>query len=203
MTRVLGRVKIREPQIRKDSIVKRFASVVFDGMLAACERDDLTRSLASLGATVTSWNASEHRSYASVELTSAADTAIIERGTNARVDEPALVVLRVTPRFADRSRRLLDAFAGAGCPGGVRDARADADGAVTIEIDATQTAPLLTLALIDVETDGPALRRIEALVTLSDATLAAFAGVALREPTLDASRIIETYLEPLLAGGSA
>ena len=183
--------------------MKRFASVTFDGVLAACERDDCTRLVGSLGATVTSWNASTYRTYASVELASGADIAAIAHGANARVDEPALVVLRVTPRFADRLRGLLDAFAGAGRPVGVRDARVDFDGAVAIEIDATQTAPLVTLALIDVETGGPALRRIEALVTFSDAMLAAFAGAALREPTLDASRIIETYLEPLLAGGAA
>ena len=182
--------------------MKRFASVTFDRVLAMCERDDITRFLGSLGATVTSWNASTHRTYASAELAPEADIAAIDRGANARVDEPALVVLRVTPRFADRSRGLLDAFAGAGCPAGVRDARAEAGGAVTIEIDATQTAPLVTLALIDVETGGTALRRIEALVPFSDATLAAFAGAALREPTLDASRIIETFLEPLLAGGA-
>ena len=179
--------------------MKRFASVIFDGVLAVCERDDRTRLLGSLGATVTSWNASSDRSYASVDLAPVADIAAVARHTNARVDEPALVVLRVTPRFADRSRGLLHAFAGAGRPAGVGDARTDCDGAITIEIDVAQTAPLVALALIDVETGGPALRRIEPLVTLSDATLAAFAGATLRDPTLDASRIIETFLEPLLA----
>ncbi len=178
--------------------MKRFASVTFDGVLAACERDDSTRVLASRGATVTSWNASTHRTYASIELAPDADIASIACGANGSVDEPALVVLRVMPRFADRSRGLVDAFAGAGRPVGVRDARAEPCGDVTIEFDPTQTAPLVTLALIDAETGGPAFRRIEPLLTLSDATLAAFASAALREPTLDASRIIETYLEPLL-----
>ena len=193
---------MREPQVRKDSIVKRFASVTFDGVLAPCERDDTTHALRSLGATVTSWNASAHRSYASIVLAPDADIAAIASGTNGRVDVPALVVLRVTPRFADRSRGVLDACAGAGRPAGIRDARADTGGDVTIEIDVALTAPLVAIAIIDSETGGTALRRIEPLVTLSDATLAALAGAALREPTLDASRIVETYLEPLLAGRS-
>ena len=180
--------------------MKRFASVIFDGVLATCERDDITRVLASLGASVTSWNASVRRAYASVELAPNADIAAIARDRNARVDEPALLVLRVTPRFADRSRGLLEIFTGAGRPAGTRAAYDDPGGAVTIEIDSGETAPRVALALIDVETGGPALRRIDPLVALSDATLASFAAMALREPTLDASRIIETYLEPLLAG---
>ena len=183
--------------------MKRFASVMFDGVLASCERDDMTRALDSCGATATSWNASAHHTYASVELAPVADCATIARATNARVDEPALVVLRVAPRFADRSGALLDAFVGAGSPMGVRDARTDGNGAIVIAIDVTQTAPLVALALIDVETGGPAFRRIEPLVALSDATLAAFAGAFLREPTIDASCIIETFLEPLLADDAA
>ncbi len=183
--------------------MKRFASVIFDGVLASCEREDRTRVLGSLGATVTSWNASARQTYASAELAPAADCATIARATHAYVDEPALVVLRVVPRFADRSGALLDAFAGAGSPMGVRDARIDDNGAIVIAIDATQTAPLVALALIDVETGGPSFRRIEPLVAFSDATLAAFAGAFLREPTIDASRIIETFLEPLLADDAA
>ncbi len=182
--------------------MKRFASVTFDGVLAACERHGAARTLRSAGATVTSWNAGVGRTYATVVLDAAADTAAVATASAARVDEPPLVVLHVTPRFADRVACIAEALGGPGRPDGVRDMRHDGE-VLVVEVDARRTSLAVVLALVDLEAGGAALRRVEPLVALDDATLAALAGAALREPDLDATRLIETYLEPLLAQGSA
>jgi len=179
--------------------VKRFASVSFDGVLAVGERDTATRTLASCGLIVTSWGATTRRTYASVASEGTCERERAARELAARIDEPPLVVLRVVPRFADRLPPLAYAFEGAGAPPGVRAAYRD-DDAVVVEFDARQTSPRLVLALVDLETGGEHMRKMVPLVTLDDATLATFASVALREPDLDAARLIETYLEPLLAG---
>ncbi len=182
--------------------MKRFASVTFDGVLAACERDDAARSIGSFGATATSWHDALGRTYASATCARSVDLEAARTVIGARFDIPALLVWRIVPRFADRIAPLADALAGAGGLACVRDVRTDARELV-VECDATGMSPLLLLALVDIEVGGRALRTIEPLVALDDTTLARIAGATLREPDLDASRLIETYLEPLLAGTNA
>ncbi|MBD5653822.1 MAG: hypothetical protein IAI50_01420, partial [Candidatus Eremiobacteraeota bacterium] len=59
------------------------------------------------------------------------------------------------------------------------------------------------VALIDATLERSSGRTIEALAPLDDETLCAFASDLLGEPDLDASRLIETYLEPMLARESS
>ncbi|GAC1523757.1 MAG: hypothetical protein NVS2B8_06600 [Vulcanimicrobiaceae bacterium] len=199
MSRVLERVKMNEPQVRKDTIVNRFASVTFDGVLAARERDVVSRTLGSLGVITSSWATGIGRSFASVTCEPHADLEAAHAAVpQARIDEPPLVVFRIRPRFTDRVGPLADALGGPGAPTGVRAVRRDARD-VEVVFDARVTSPVVVLGLVDVECRGQALRQIEPLVALADATLAAIAGAALGEPDLDASRLIETHLEPLLA----
>ncbi len=178
--------------------MKRFASVTIDGVLAACEREAATRTLGSLGAIATSWSTRLGRTYARAVLDADAPFEAAATAVAARIDAPPLAVWHVVPRFADKLAPLMDALAGPGAPIGMRDARRDTTSLV-VEFDPSATSAAVVLALIDIETGGRALRRIEPLVPLDDATLATLAGAVLGEPELDASRLIETYLEPLLA----
>ncbi len=179
--------------------MKRFASVTFDGVLAACEREAATRTLGSLGVIATSWSTRLGRTYARATLDANAAPDAAATAVGAGIDAPPLGVWHVVPRFADRLALLAEALGGPGAPVGVRDVRRDATSLV-VAFDTSATS--LVLALIDVETGSPALRRIEPLVPLDDATLAILAGAVLQEPELDASRLIETHLEPLLADGA-
>lgn len=171
--------------------MKRFASVRFDGVLGASERDEITRAYRSAGATVTSWAASATRSYVTLAFAPGADDV-----------PPALAVLRVTPRAPCMVRALECALGGAGRPAGSADVYRDGD-AVVIELDPERSSVALVVATIDVELGPAPGRTIEALVPLDDATLTAYAGFLLGEPALDASRLIETYLEPLIAASRA
>ncbi len=145
------------------------------------------RAYVSAGATRTSWATSGTRSYATFEL--AAHAAPLPH---------ALAVLRVTPELPRKRAALEAALAGAGRPAGVSDVYADGAG-IVIEFDPRRSPLALVVAAIDVELASAPGRTIEALVPLDDETLAAFAGSVLGDPSLDASRLIETYLEPLLA----
>jgi hypothetical protein len=90
------------------------------------------------------------------------------------------------------------ALGGPGRPAGIARAARDGD-AVAVRCDSA--TPLATVvAVIDAVLARAPGRRIELAEPLDDAELAAFAGAMLGEPGLDASRVIETYLEPLLAG---
>ncbi len=182
----------------------RFASVRYDGVLGPRERDEVVRSLRSTGADVTSWNAAAGRTYSRVRLQSDGEAealALLRR--DARVDVPPLAVLRVEPLWPSALPALFAALAGPGRPAGVVDARTDGARALIVELDCATTSPALLLALIDVELRPAPGRRIVPLFAFDDDVLAAFAGAILREPDLDASRLIETYLEPLLQGGGA
>ena len=114
---------------------------------------------------------------------------------------PPLAVLRVAPDAPRRLAALSEALGGPGRPAGVCELRAEAS-ALVVEIDARRTPLALVLALIDAELENAPGRTIEPLVILDDGALAAFAGDLLGEPSLDASRLIETFLEPLLASGA-
>jgi hypothetical protein len=176
--------------------VKRLASVTYDSVLAADERDSASRELASAGATVTSWNVAAGRTYAALAcVPNASLPAALAPG--ARSYEPPLAVLRVEPDAARNVSALHEAFSGPGRLSGVLDARVDGP-AVVIEVDATVTPLALVVAAIDAELSSSPGRRIEPLLPLDDATLVAFAGALLSEPDLSVSRLIETHLEPLL-----
>lgn len=182
----------------------RFASVRYDGVLGPRERDDTVRSLRSTGADVTSWNVAGGRTYSRVRFESAGEAAALAllRRT-ARVDVPPLAVLRVEPLWPNAFPALRDALAGPGRPAGVVDARPDGTSAVIVELDCRKTTPAFLVALIDVELRAAPGRRIVPVLAFDDGVLAAFAGTMLREPDLDGSRLIETYLEPLLRGEQA
>ena len=170
--------------------MKRFASVRFDGVLDANERDEVTRAYRSAGTTVTSWATSATRSYATLAF-----------APNSGDVPPALAVLRVTPS-ASRGLVALDALNGAGRPVGISDVYCDGE-AIVIEFDPNRSPLSLVVAVVDAELAATPGRTIEALVPLDDATYAAYAGFLLGDPALDASRLIETYLEPLLVASSA
>ncbi len=170
--------------------MKRFASVRFDGVLGPSEREEATRAYRSAGATVTSWAASGARSYATLAF-----------APDDRSMPSPLAVLRITPSGPRDLRALEIALAGRGLPAGISDAYRD-DNAVVIEFDPGRSPLALVVATIDAEL-AAAGRTIEEIVPLDDATLAAYAGFLLGDPALDASRLIETYLEPLIAASRA
>ncbi len=179
----------------------RFASVRYDGVLGPRERDDTVRSLRSTGADVTSWNVAAGRTYSRVRLESAGEAAALALlRRDARVDVPALGVLRVEPLWSHTVPALFDALSGPGGPAGIVDVRPDGAAALIVELDCRITPPALVLALIDVELRTAPGRRIVPLLAFDDDVLTAFAGTLLHEPGLDGSRLIETYVEPLLRG---
>ncbi len=177
--------------------MKQFASVRFADVLAASERAAATRTLRSAGATATSWNEAAGRTYALVELAAPdACERTIAAFPNARVGAPPDVVLRVTPDLPRRLPALVSTFGGAGRPVGVVASAAETN-ALVVEVDVRTTSLATIVALIDVET-GARARRIEPILPLDDATLAAYAGDILGEPSLDATRILEPYVEAIL-----
>ncbi|MBD5603932.1 MAG: hypothetical protein IAI48_02390, partial [Candidatus Eremiobacteraeota bacterium] len=116
----------------------------------------------------------------------------------ASVAVPARAVLRVTPTAA-RMDAVADALTGATAPRGIVASAREAD-AVIVEVDLEVTPLAAIVARVDVETRGDA-RRIDLVLPLADDALARFAGALLADPAIDASRMIETHLEPLLARG--
>ncbi len=181
----------------------RIAGVRFSGVLVECEREDVLRVVGSAGATPTSWGVAANRTFASLALTPSADTgAVAALLPNAVVSDPARAVLRIVPDDASEVARLEDALAGPGGFAGVAFAATESN-ALVIEVDVHVTPLSNILAVVDLET-GAHRRRIEPILPLDDATLAALAGALLHEPDLnDASRVIETHLRPILARGHA
>jgi hypothetical protein len=190
---------MRKPRDRKEASVKRFASITFDGVLAASDRDAVVRSLVSGGASPTSWSDAAGRTYALVAL--ARDAEPLAAPAGARIDEPPLAVLRVTPRAPRGVAELERVCGGPGTPGGVLAARSEADSLV-VEVRPRVTRLATIVALIDAALAFDPGRTIEPLLPLDDESLAACASDLLAEPRLDATRLIETHLEALLGGGA-
>ncbi len=117
----------------------------------------------------------------------------------ARVDEPALLVLDVTPRDPACIPALLHALGGPGRPAGVVEARAGGD-SVTLGVDESISSLRLIVDLVDAELERSPGRRIVPLFGLGDDSLTAFAAATLHAPEIDVSRLIETHTEPLLRG---
>ena len=148
----------------------------------------------------TSWAVARcGRSYAIVRLASGSDLAALGEKLGAQVDEPPLVILDVLPRDPERIPALVQALAGPGRPSGVVDAKASGD-SVTVELNEGTTSLRLLVDVVDAELERSPGRRILPLFPLGDVTITAFAASTLRAPEIDASRLVETYTEPLLQG---
>jgi len=181
--------------------VTKFAGVRFLGVLASSERDRVDRSLRSRGAAVTSWNDAGERTFALVALGASADAETLRVTLpEADVAVPPRAVLRVSAGQPRRNAALAAALGGAGRPAGVVASATEAD-AVVIEVDMRKTPLAFIVTLVDVVAAGNA-RRIEPVLPLGDEELTALAGAILGEPSLTPSRLIETYVEPILAGGT-
>lgn len=179
--------------------LERSATARFERVLAQGERAAAVRALDSAGAKVASWASRSGRTYALLRLRSDARLEPIGSVPNARIDEPPLLILDVTPRDPERIPALLHAFEGPGRPAGVVEARAGGD-SLTVELDESITPLRLVVDLIDAELEPSPGRRIVPLFGLGDASLTAFAAAILHAPEIDVSRLIETYSEPLLQG---
>jgi hypothetical protein len=177
--------------------VKRFASVAFDEVLGPGDRDAAWRWVRSVGAHVTSWSDAAERSYALLAVP--ADCLLSDQFSGARVDEPPLAVLRITPARALGVDALERALGGAGRPLGVVEARR-AGSAFVVAVKPDVTSLGFLVALIETALAGHSGGTIEPLLPFDDAALTELAGSLLAEPRLDAQRLIETHLEPLLAG---
>lgn len=112
------------------------------------------------------------------------------------MDAPPLTLLSI--RASGPVGRLFDAVAGPGRPAGVLEAYVEGNQTI-VELDSTKTPLPLLVDVIDIELPHRA-RSIVPLFGLSDEELAGLASAALRAPELDASRILERFTEPLLAG---
>jgi hypothetical protein len=181
---------------------ERAASLRFDRVLAQGERAAAARALDSCGAKATSWAVARcGRSYALARLAPDCDLAAVGKTVGARIDEPPLLVLDVLPRDAERVAALAEALGGAGRPSGVIDAKTSGD-ALTVELDEATTSLRLLVDVVDAELERSPGRRIIPLFPLSDATLAGFTAATLRAPEIEVSRLIETYIDPLLEGAA-
>jgi len=178
--------------------VDRSVSVCFDGVLAESEREAFSQGITSLGGHVSSWHDAVRygRAYARLRLPATADLrAAASFARVRRVDEPSLVVLEIVPACDARGSRALEhALLGPGRPSGVVEGTRVGD-ALLIELDASRTPLSLTVDLVEVELAAASDRRITPLLPLDDAVLTAFARDMLRDPAVDASRLIETYTE--------
>ena len=200
MKEAAERLRIATASNLQGSLVKRFASVRFGGVLDSSERAVATREVVSAGAAVRSWKTTGTRTYATVDMDGEDARSLGRRFPAAKVDAPALTVLRIVPDARRHMERLAHALGGAGRPSGVREAYRDGDDALVIEIDTARTPLAFVAALIDAELPPGAGRTLEPLVALDDDALTAFAGDVLAMPGLGRSRVIETHLETILAG---
>ena len=182
--------------------MKRYASVRFGAVLARSECESAARVVRSAGAAVTSWSSTSTRTYLTVEADPDAAARLALALPAAAVDVPALAVLRIRPGDARALGRLTQALGGEGRPGGVREAYRD-EAALVVELDTARTRLGLLVALIDAELGAARGRTVEPLVALDDAALAAFAGDLLGLRDLDASRLVEPYVEAIVAESPA
>jgi hypothetical protein len=111
------------------------------------------------------------------------------------------VVLEIAARDARRHAGLATALGGPAGLAGVVEARAF-PGGVLVELDPRVTPLAVLVDLVDVELGADRGRTIVPLLGLDDETLARFAG-AILGADIDRSRIVETYVEPLLRGETA
>jgi hypothetical protein len=177
----------------------RSVSVRIEGVLAAREREEISRTITSLGGRVVSLNVlpNSHRTYGLFALPGGYDASALARGVGAcRVDDPALVVLEIFPENRSFLDPLTHALGGAGRPIGITDATRTENG-LLLELDAARTPLSLLIDLVDTELEYARGRRIVSLLPLDDAVLTSAARDLLGDPAIDVSRLIETYTESL------
>ena len=170
-----------------------FASIRFDRALDETDRSLLTHVLASRDARPTSWATAGTRTYAIVRDGAACDDALA-REIDARIDVPALVVLRVRPVVKSRLGALGRALLGPGRPQTVIGGAVFADD-IVVEMQPTGPALRLLLALIDETLIATPGRTIVPVLPFNDEMLAAYASLRLRESHLNVSRVLDPYVE--------
>jgi hypothetical protein len=177
-------------------MVRRFVSVRIDDVLA--EREEISHAITSLRGEVVSWNPRPdlRRTYGLLAVPPECDAAALLRALHAhvRLNDPALVVLEVIPDRLRCLAALQHALGGAGRPVGIVDV-VRTDNSLLLELDAACTPLSLVVDTIDVELEQAPGRRVVFLLPPDDAVLAGFARDLLNDPALDASRLIETYVE--------
>ena len=151
---------------------------------------------------MTSWNVCDVRTYATVALARDPDLATLRSAVVGIVDEPPLLVLRVTPTAPHFAAAIAHALGGPGRPAGVLATFARASD-VVVECDRSRTSLATLVALVDCELASSPGRRIEPLVGIDDATLVAFAANVLGELDLESSRLIEPHVARALAAADA
>jgi hypothetical protein len=115
-------------------------------------------------------------------------------------DGPAPIVLEIVPQHAERLPALLEALGGPGRPAGIV-AVEQRGAALRVELDERLTPLRFLVDLVDLELAHAPGRRITPLLPLADESLAAFAAATLAAPEISASRLVESFVEPLLRGG--
>ena len=180
--------------------MNRSASVRIDGVLAEEEREAASQRMTSFGAhlSFSRAHAAARRTYGFLSLADGADlTALAQALGNAQLHEPPLAIVEIVPDHPRRLPALTHALGGPGCPAGIVDARTTANSLV-LEVDANKTPLSLVLDIVDCELETAPGRRIIPLIPFTGEMLAALARDLINDPALDASRLIETYTEPLL-----
>ncbi len=177
-------------------------SVRFDAVLGDGERSRFAAALDSQRARLVSWKPwpPAGRTYARIAY--GGDRPRVEDLASpppSAVDDPALLVLAIEPADPRACPRLAAALGGDGRPAGVVSAE-EVEAAVLVEFDPRLTPLSLVVDVIDAELAHAPGRRIVPLIALDDDVLAEFAAATLAEPAIDRTRILETYLEPLLEG---
>jgi hypothetical protein len=170
--------------------VKFARTIRFDVAPNAAERAALERSVAAAGGLV-AWrdDAATGRTYGSIETP---EPCAVAAGTTY---ERAIIALAVTPRPPEAFPALLDALGGDGRPESVLACDRVGDD-LLLELDPVVGPIPLILAVLDAELRRFGGTRVtRSLAPLPVAVAAAVAAHGLGAPEIDASRILETYLE--------
>jgi hypothetical protein len=108
--------------------------------------------------------------------------------------------MEIVPKDAAMLPALRSAFAGPGRAASVRDVCSAADSLI-VEL-APDASVRLLLDIVDAELAHAPGRSIAPLLPLADSALSALAAATLGVGDLSATRLIEHFSEPLLAGGN-
>jgi len=186
--------KDAEPQFGKDdATVNGFASIRFDRTLDGPSRAVVDHALASRGARPTSWAKVGNRTYVAVTSADRCDAALA-REFDARIDTPALCVLRVRPQAPERLGSLAHALLGPGRPQTVIDGYTAAED-VIVELTPCGRSLRRLIGFIDEILAATPGRTIVPILPLADTVLAQYASERLRESDLTSARVLETYVE--------
>ncbi|MGH7727672.1 MAG: hypothetical protein ACREM2_02605 [Vulcanimicrobiaceae bacterium] len=174
--------------VRREETMTRPGSLRFNAALADDERAAVARTLRPAGIAVARWAPCCGGAVAAVTLAEETERArAAAAAAGALLDVPPLVFLAVRT-----GRPLAALLGGPARAAGVLAFAPDGE-RLELALDARRTPLERFVELVDVALAGAA-RTIEPLLPLDDATLASFAGALLAEPSLDASRLIETQV---------